>query len=66
MAGTDFPWCPWWRRSQPDWQGVVSVYNSIQVCPRSDWPDGLAKYISDGVMALDSAVAKRIADKAAK
>jgi hypothetical protein len=66
MADGDYPWCPWWRRGLSDWQGVVHTYNTIQVQPRTDWPDGLAAYISQGVMALDRALSKRMADKAAK
>ena len=65
-AGESYPWCPTWRRSRADWQGIVHVYNTIQVQPRADWPDGLAAYVSAGVMALDRAVAKRISDKASQ
>ena len=57
--GYEFPRCPLAMICAPAVGHVVTTYNAAKVSPLANWPDGYAAFVSEGVIALESAVVKQ-------
>ena len=57
----DWPTCPVSLLRGPHWQHIVTLYNCKTVSPLSEWPQGYAAWVVDGLTALEDAFNRKSA-----